>query len=415
MSAFADWIICKVSKYLLKNDSSIPGKSYYTDFKDLAQRIKVGDVLLVAGRNRVSAIIRHVTLSPWTHASLYIGRLKDIQDPVMLEKVKQYTQDEDTQFIIESEVGTGTTISDLYSYQNEHVRLLRPQALTADDAQRVIDFAISRLGMQYDVRHLLDLARFLFPWGFLPKRWRSSLFEHNALQPTKDICSSVIADAFQTVDFPILPLIEEDYVNELAFIRRNDRLYTPSDFDYSPYFDVIKCPWVPLKTLGAYHDLPWMKDVISDDDGLKIVSTAPEIKTFFASRAFGVIGASTDRTKFGNKVLRCYLQKNKKVYPVNPKEKLIEGIPCVASIAELPGAVKSISIITPPAITERIVDEAIAKGIKNIWMQPGAESDQAIENCKIHNINVIAGGPCILQLLRFHDEDSNVDQLRSQT
>ncbi|MDR3478454.1 MAG: CoA-binding protein [Gammaproteobacteria bacterium] len=152
-----------------------------------------------------------------------------------------------------------------------------------------------------------------------------------------------------------------------------------------------------------------MKDVISDDEGLKIVSTSPEIKQFFSSAAFGVVGASTDRTKFGNKVLRCYLQKKKKVYAVNPREKIIEGIPCVAAVADLPKSVKSISIITPPSVTEKIVNEAIAKGITSIWMQPGAESDQAIENCKTHGINVIAGGPCILQLLSFHDEYSNAD------
>lgn len=125
----------------------------------------------------------------------------------------------------------------------------------------------------------------------------------------------------------------------------------------------------------------------------------PEIEEFFTSTAFAVAGASKDHTKFGNKVLRCYLQHKMKVIPVNPHEKILEGIHCVNRIADLPPEVNSLSIVTPPTVTETIVNEAIKKGIKNIWMQPGAESDTAIQNCKKHHINVIAGGPCILATL----------------
>ncbi|WP_454780779.1 CoA-binding protein [Legionella sp. WA2022007384] len=126
-----------------------------------------------------------------------------------------------------------------------------------------------------------------------------------------------------------------------------------------------------------------------------------QIETFFQSKAFAVIGASSNRAKYGNTVLRCYLENNKKVYPVNPQEDVIEGVPVVHSVSELPDEVKSISIITPPIITEKIVDEAIKKGIKNIWMQPGAESESAIKNCKDHKINIIAEGPCILVTLNY--------------
>lgn len=127
------------------------------------------------------------------------------------------------------------------------------------------------------------------------------------------------------------------------------------------------------------------------------------IDTFFSSPAFGVVGASTNRTKYGNKVLRVYLQKHKKVYPINPKEKVVEGLACIDQIENLPAEVQSISVITPPAITEKIVKQAIAKGIKNIWMQPGAESEAAIADCEQHGINVIANGPCILVTLGFHE------------
>ena len=128
-----------------------------------------------------------------------------------------------------------------------------------------------------------------------------------------------------------------------------------------------------------------------------------QIKLFLQSPAFAVVGASSDRAKYGNKVLRCYLQQGKTVYPVNPKDESIEGLPSVPSVRDLPDDVKSISIITPPAITEQIVLDAIKKGINNIWMQPGAESDKAIQNCVDHKINIIAGGPCILVILGYKE------------
>lgn len=127
------------------------------------------------------------------------------------------------------------------------------------------------------------------------------------------------------------------------------------------------------------------------------------IQQFFSSSAFAVLGASTSREKYGNKVLRCYSQHHLTVYPVNPRAKVIEGISCFEDIKSLPAEVKSISVITPPAITEQIVKDAIKKGIQNIWMQPGAESDLAVKTCQDANINVIADGSCILVALGFKD------------
>jgi len=128
-----------------------------------------------------------------------------------------------------------------------------------------------------------------------------------------------------------------------------------------------------------------------------------QIDRFLASEAFGVVGASSNRHKFGNKVLRCYQQHDRRAIPVNPNESEIEGVACVAGIADLPADVKSISVITPPTVTEQLVPLAIAKGIENIWMQPGAESPLAIELCRQHNINVIADGSCLLVVLGYHD------------
>jgi predicted CoA-binding protein len=126
------------------------------------------------------------------------------------------------------------------------------------------------------------------------------------------------------------------------------------------------------------------------------------IEKFLSSAAFGVVGASTDRNKYGNRVLRCYLQHGKRAIPVNPREKEVEGLAAVPSVSELPDAVGSISIITPPKVTEKVVEEAIARGIRNIWMQPGAESEKAVENCRQGGVNVIADGTCILVQLGCH-------------
>jgi predicted CoA-binding protein len=127
------------------------------------------------------------------------------------------------------------------------------------------------------------------------------------------------------------------------------------------------------------------------------------IEKFLSSAAFGVVGASSNRGKFGNKVLRAYLEEGRKVVPVHPTEKEIEGIPCVAGVADLPPEVESISVITPPSITEKVVDAAVAHGILNVWMQPGAESAAAVEKCRKNNINVIADGSCLLVEFGFRE------------
>lgn len=131
------------------------------------------------------------------------------------------------------------------------------------------------------------------------------------------------------------------------------------------------------------------------------MTTAEMIQRFLASTAFGVAGASTKREKYGNMVLRCYQQQGRRVIPIHPLEAQIEGVTCVKSVADLPPEVKSLSIITPPRITEAVVAAAIAHGIENIWMQPGAESPAAVEQCREHGVNVIADGSCILVVLGF--------------
>lgn len=127
------------------------------------------------------------------------------------------------------------------------------------------------------------------------------------------------------------------------------------------------------------------------------------IRTFLSGKRFAVVGASHDRAKYGNKVLRVYQQNHLEVVPVNPSGGQIEGLEAVPDLASLAEPVDGISIITPPAVTKKIVEEALQLGIKNIWMQPGAEDKEAVESAERAGANVIASGPCVLVALRYHE------------
>ncbi|MFT5050080.1 MAG: putative CoA-binding protein [Chlamydiales bacterium] len=127
------------------------------------------------------------------------------------------------------------------------------------------------------------------------------------------------------------------------------------------------------------------------------------IKEFLAGRVFAVVGASRDRSKYGNKVLRCYLQNDRVAWPVHPREAEIEGIECSPDLASLPESVSGISVITPPSVTEDVVEQAARAGIGRIWMQPGAESPAAVERARELGLHVIHGGACLLVALGFRE------------
>jgi len=127
------------------------------------------------------------------------------------------------------------------------------------------------------------------------------------------------------------------------------------------------------------------------------------IDAFLAGDSFAVVGASADRRKFGNKVLRAYLQAGRRVYAVNPTEDEVEGQPCYPDLASLPERVHGVSIVTPPEITEKIVEQAAELGISHLWMQPGAESPQAIERAAELGLTLIHSGPCALVAQGFRE------------
>lgn len=233
------------------------------DFNRLKYEIKPGDVLLIEGRSRVSEMIRTITQSPWTHAALYIGRLNDIEDYDLRKSIEEQLEtDKNVRLVIEGLLGRGTVISPLTAYRDQHIRICRPTGLSHSDAQLIIEYAIKAIGQPYNVRQILDLARFVLPWSILPRRWGSSLFKTPTGEPESGICSSLIAEAFISVEYPILPFMKPHAGTGMELFHRNPYLFTPKDFDYSPYFEIIKYPLLDLDELPFYRRLPWTKDEV---------------------------------------------------------------------------------------------------------------------------------------------------------
>ncbi|OED42995.1 hypothetical protein ACH42_11290 [Endozoicomonas sp. (ex Bugula neritina AB1)] len=228
------------------------------DFERIRHEVKPCDVLLVEGNSRVSRVIKHITQSPWSHAALYVGRIHDIEDDRTRQIVQEsYDGSPDEQLIIESQLGFGTVVHPLSRYDGDHLRICRPNGLSYSDSQQVLHYAVSRLGLDYDVRQILDLARFFFPYSIMPRRLGSSLFQHSPGEATKTVCSSMIAEAFSFIQFPILPLVKHDSESGVQLFQRNPKLCTPSDFDYSPYFRIIKYPFLDYTHHSDYRLLPW--------------------------------------------------------------------------------------------------------------------------------------------------------------
>jgi len=239
------------------------------DFHKMSEALQLADVLLFKGRARISRVISIVTQSRWTHAALYIGRCSDYpKDSKTLSLIRQHFDgDDDAQLVLESLLGQGTVITPLALYENDSIRLCRPRGLLEEDAEQVVLHAVRQVGREYDVRQLFDLARFMYPYAVLPRRWKSTLFTYKAGSATKAVCSTVLVEAFMAVKFPVIPVIHEKG-NQFSVYRRNPRLFTPRDFDYSPYFDIIKFPYLNYDKMflglvnqaGGYRDLPWDED-----------------------------------------------------------------------------------------------------------------------------------------------------------
>ncbi|QGG79850.1 hypothetical protein GH975_04375 [Litorivicinus lipolyticus] len=220
--------------------------------------LRPGDLVLVEGQTRVARIIQRLTLSSWSHVMLYLGRVHDVEDRHIRHRVQSFCNaSPEDMLILESEMGRGTVVQTLDHYSDYHLRILRPKNIRYQDVQTVIAFCVDRLGKEYNLRQIVDLMRYLLPWKVLPRRWGSSLFRYQPNSPTT-VCSTLLAEAYAAVDFPVLPLIKDDSDGQYRLFQRNPMFVYPATFDKSPYFDVIKTAHVdhgPVR--GAYKLMPW--------------------------------------------------------------------------------------------------------------------------------------------------------------
>jgi len=244
------------------------------DIEIVRQSLKPCDVLLVEGNTRISAVIKYLTQSTWSHTCLYIGDALG-PDPSGGE----------ARVLIEAEAGPGVIAVPLSKYAHFNKRICRPIGLSDDERKKVIAYAVAHIGTQYDSRRIVDLARYLFPYPPVPMWLRRRMLAIGAGDPTKAICSALIAEAFGSIRYPILPERVDvggksygiaPYVQrEIDHIRKHG-LYTPRDFDISPYFAVIK----PTIEQGFdCHTLKWEPDpadqaVGGSGQGLRSGSTA---------------------------------------------------------------------------------------------------------------------------------------------
>ncbi len=249
-----------LAKLLTKQSS---GYQPYTpsDAATLSRVLEPGDILLIEGNQFVSASIKYLTQSTWSHAALYVGDvIGEVDETNGGPKV-----------LVEVNLGEGCVAVSLNRYTSYNTRICRPVGMTKEDREQVISFMISKIGLQYDTRNILDLLRYFFPTPPVPVRWRRRMIAFGSGEPTKAICSSLIAQAFQSVKYPILPEVtlapgrahaESRYSRREILHIRHHALFTPRDFDLSPYFRIIK----PTIEYGFdYKRLQWSGKISERD------------------------------------------------------------------------------------------------------------------------------------------------------
>jgi hypothetical protein len=212
-----------------------------TDIDALQRCLRPGDVLLVEGNTRVSTAIKYLTQSTWSHAAIYIGNVPEVAG-----------DGPDSKVLVEADLVEGTWAIPLSAYACLHTRVCRPIGMTDDDVRHVIEFVVARLGHKYDLKNVIDLARYLLPEPPVPARWRRRMLALGSGEPTRAICSTLIAQAFQSIRYPILPIADTAVGAEagtnasgvaprkVTWTRRHYSLFAPRDFDISPYFAVVK-------------------------------------------------------------------------------------------------------------------------------------------------------------------------------
>jgi len=227
------------------------------DLPSLRRNLRLGDVILVDGDQRVSEVIKYLTQSSWSHSVLYVGDELLRRQPAQREALIAAYGEDARHMIIEA-LMEGVVASPLAKYTNFNLRVCRPTGLRPDDRRRILDEVIAQLGQRYDLQNVLDLARYFFPVSLIPRRFRRRALQFGSGMPTQVICSSLIGRAFQNVSFPILPetkpattpIPKYRFRDRLlrrtpppypaVFRRQLPSIITPRDFDLSPFFEIVK-------------------------------------------------------------------------------------------------------------------------------------------------------------------------------
>lgn len=234
-----------LASYLMQT-SEIRAASPPTPSNLLLSVLQPADVLLVEGHARISSAIKYLTQSTWSHAALYVGAC-------------------DENCFVEADLVEGVRLVGAENFVDLHTRICRPVGLSPADRRAVVDYAKARIGDRYDLRNVIDLARYLLPNPPVPTRWRRRMLALGGGDPTRAICSGLIAQAFAAIRYPVLPEIKTRpaateqcpaCVEEILHIRHHS-LYTPRDFDVSPYFEIVK---PSLRPGFDYRVLKWAEE-----------------------------------------------------------------------------------------------------------------------------------------------------------
>jgi hypothetical protein len=240
-----------------------PRKRYQHFVENVPERLKAtirpGDVLLVDGDQRVSQAIKSLTMSSWSHSAIYVGDALLRRDPATRADVQRRFGREARHLLVEALVDRGVVISPLVKYVHLNIRICRPVGLTPEDRATVLDYVLARIGLRYDRRNFWDLTRYLLPFSMIPSDLREDALHFGSGRETETICSSLLAEAFGAVRFPILPVPARRKPQTLGerlrqqilgrptrraysgLLRaRHPTLCVPRDFDVSPYFDIVK-------------------------------------------------------------------------------------------------------------------------------------------------------------------------------
>jgi hypothetical protein len=209
---------------------------------DFAMTLEKGDIVLVDGNTRISTAIKYLTQSTWSHACLYVG-----------EKGTDSSQLN----LLEANLKNGVHLTNLDHYANFNLRICRPVNLSDEEVGELVEFARQRIGHQYDLKNVVDLIRYVIQKPAVPNRYRRSLLSLGSGEPTKAICSTLIAESFQSIDYPILPRrnAEGGQTGEISLLYKpHFTHFTPRDFDLSPYFRIIK---PTIESGFDHHSLDW--------------------------------------------------------------------------------------------------------------------------------------------------------------